>query len=29
MDQLYTLEAMPKAIDRVRTRLWTKVKSGT
>ncbi|MFN9586295.1 MAG: extracellular solute-binding protein, partial [Pseudomonadaceae bacterium] len=28
MDKLYTLEAMPLKIDRVRTRIWSKVKSG-
>lgn len=28
MEKLYTLEAMPQDIDRLRTRLWTKVKSG-
>lgn len=28
MDNLYALEAMPLKIDRVRTRLWSKVKSG-
>ena len=29
MTKLYALEAMPLKIDRVRTRIWTKVKSGT
>jgi spermidine/putrescine-binding protein len=28
MDNLYALEAMPLKIDRVRTRIWSKVKSG-
>ncbi|MGX5220848.1 polyamine ABC transporter substrate-binding protein [Pseudomonas segetis] len=28
MDKLYTLEAMPLKIDRIRTRIWSKVKSG-
>jgi putrescine transport system substrate-binding protein len=28
MDKLYTLEAMPLQIDRLRTRIWSKVKSG-
>jgi putrescine transport system substrate-binding protein len=28
MSKLYTLEAMPQDIDRIRTRLWTRVKSG-
>ena len=29
MGKLYALEAMPLKIDRVRTRIWTRVKSGT
>ena len=29
MSKLYALEAMPLKIDRVRTRIWSKVKSGT
>lgn len=29
MTKLYALEAMPLKIDRVRTRIWSKVKSGT
>ena len=29
MEKLYALEAMPLNIDRIRTRIWTKVKSGT
>ncbi len=29
MSKLYTLQAMPLKIDRVRTRIWSKVKSGT
>lgn len=29
MGKLYALEAMPLKIDRVRTRIWSKVKSGT
>lgn len=28
MSKLYALEAMPQDIDRIRTRLWTRVKSG-
>lgn len=28
MDSLYTLEAMPLKVDRLRTRIWSKVKSG-
>ncbi|MFI8480700.1 polyamine ABC transporter substrate-binding protein [Pseudomonas sp. NPDC078700] len=28
MDKLYTLEAMPLKIDRLRTRIWSRVKSG-
>lgn len=29
MTKLYALEAMPLKVDRVRTRIWSKVKSGT
>ncbi|UUY06975.1 polyamine ABC transporter substrate-binding protein [Pseudomonas sp. J452] len=29
LSKLYTLQAMPLKIDRVRTRIWSKVKSGT
>lgn len=29
MEKLYALEAMPLKVDRIRTRIWTKVKSGT
>lgn len=29
MEKLYALEAMPLNVDRIRTRIWTKVKSGT
>ncbi|WP_249671660.1 polyamine ABC transporter substrate-binding protein [Pseudomonas abieticivorans] len=29
MGKLFALEAMPLAIDRIRTRLWTKIKSGS
>ncbi|MEO4049336.1 polyamine ABC transporter substrate-binding protein [Pseudomonas sp. CAU 1711] len=29
MAKLYALEAMPAQVDRVRTRIWSKVKSGT
>lgn len=29
MSKLYALEAMPLKIDRVRTRIWSKIKSGT
>ncbi|NQD94096.1 polyamine ABC transporter substrate-binding protein [Pseudomonas sp. CrR25] len=29
MAQLYTLQAMPLKIDRIRTRIWSRVKSGT
>jgi len=28
MDKLFALEAMPLNIDRVRTRVWTNIKSG-
>ncbi len=29
MDTLYPLETLPLRLERVRTRLWTKIKSGT